>query len=63
MALTVEILEAARVPVTAEALALRLGVPSEHLVREPERLERRGYLQRTTCVTGANTAGANRAAT
>jgi hypothetical protein len=52
VALTVEILEATRVPVTTEALVLRMGVPAEHLVRELERLERRGYLRRSTCAVG-----------
>ena len=55
--MTIEILEAARVPVTAEALALRLGLPSDLLLCELERLERRGYVQRTSCTAGSYTAG------
>ena len=53
MALTVEILEAVRVPVTTDDVARRLGVPSKYVEAELAKLERRGYVRKEACAPGA----------
>jgi len=53
VALTVEILEAARVPVTSDDVARRLGVPAKYVEAELAKLERRGYVRREACAPGA----------
>lgn len=53
MALTVEILEAARVPVTSDDMARCLGVPAKYVEAELAKLERRGYVRREACAPGA----------
>lgn len=53
MALSVEVLRALAAPATVGELARRLEVPETHLHRELERLERRGYVRRLACGSGA----------
>jgi len=53
VALSVEVLRALAAPSTIDELARRLEVPTQHLHRELERLERRGYVRRLACGTNA----------